>query len=62
MKNLLFAFTLCCLLLPSAAMAATVSCEVKEIVGTTLILKNCNAKRLIDFKKGHKVKVKMLKK
>lgn len=42
--------------------AATVSCEVKEVLGSTLVLKNCDAKRLVNFKKGHKVKVKMLKK
>ena len=50
-------------LLPSSVtLAATVTCQVKEIVGSTLILENCDAKRLNDFKKGHKVKVKLQKK
>lgn len=46
----------------SLCFAATVSCEVKEVIGSTLVLENCDAKRITDFQKGQKVKVKLEKK
>lgn len=45
-----------------SSFGATVSCEVSEVSGSTIILKNCDEKRAEDFKKGDKVKVKLQKK
>nr|MBF0223212.1 hypothetical protein [Desulfobulbaceae bacterium] len=40
------------------ALSATVTCEVEEVSGSTIILKNCD-ERAKGFEKGRKVKVKM---
>jgi len=60
MRKLIILFLSLAYLLSASlcASAATVSCEVQEVKGSTLILKNCDTKRLISFKKGSKVKVK----
>ena len=44
------------------SLAATVSCEVKEVNGSTLVLVNCDERLAKDFKKGRKVKVRLQKK
>jgi hypothetical protein len=48
--------------LPAESFAATVSCEVKEISGSTLTLNNCDERMLKDFQVGNKVKVRQQKK
>lgn len=45
----------------NVAFAATVSCEVKSVNGSTIILENCDEKRVKDFQKGNKVKIKLVK-
>ncbi len=50
------------LALPAAAGAATVTCEVRAVSGTTLQLVNCDQKRLQGFSPGDRVKVKRDKK
>ena len=42
--------------------AATVSCEVKEVAGSTMVLENCDERLLKEFEKGSKVKVRQQKK
>jgi hypothetical protein len=41
------------------ALSATVSCEVQEVRGDVIILKNCNVKRAQGFRAGDKVKIKL---
>lgn len=43
-------------------LAETVSCEVKEVSGSILILENCDERLAKDFQKGDKVKVRLQKK
>ena len=47
---------------PAPAGAATVTCEVRAVSGTTLQLVNCDQKRLKGFAPGDRVKVKRDKK
>lgn len=46
----------------SKCLAATVTCVVKEVQGSTLILENCDERLAKEFQKGSKVKVKQQKK
>jgi hypothetical protein len=65
MKVILTVVSFCCavsFLFVEVGFAATVSCEVKEVSGSVLVLENCDIKRVQDFKKGSKVKVKLQKK
>ena len=57
-----FIITVITLALRADGLAATVSCEVKEVSGSTLVLENCDERLVKEFKKGNKVKVKQQKK
>lgn len=41
--------------------AATVTCEVKSVQGSTIVLENCDAQRAKGFEPGSKVKIKLQK-
>ncbi len=57
-----FILTVVTLGLRTDCLAATVSCEVKEVIGSNLVLENCDERLVKEFKKGNKVKVKQQKK
>jgi len=59
MKHRWLIFMMMALLPAAAASAATVSCEVRSVDGGTLVLVNCDQKRLHGFSPGARVKVKL---
>ena len=61
MNKALIALILFIFFTAAPAFSATVTCEIEEIRGNSIVLKNCD-ERAKGFVKGNKVKVKLQKK